>query len=80
MDKESLENRLKQAYDAVSGLYGTNYADTHPELIAACMNSQAIDELIHKASDIGDAIDAIKDSMMSLNNNMTTIFENKHKM
>lgn len=78
MNNKLLKEKLKQAHDAVSELYGINYAETHPELIAACMNSLIIDELISQTSDIEKSIASLNESIISFNNNMSTIFEKKY--
>ncbi len=80
MDNDFLKERLRQSYKAVSELYGLDYLDNHPELMAACMNSLAYHELSNQIASIAESINSLKETMMSLNNNVTTIFEDKHRM
>ena len=76
MDNDFLKKRLKQSYNAVSELYGVDYADNHPELIVACMNSLAYNELSTQIAGINESINSLKESMKSI----TITLENKLQM
>lgn len=76
MDNNFLKERLRQSYNAVSELYGVSYAENHPELIVACMNSLAYNELSTTISGITESINSLKESMKSI----TITLENKLQM
>ncbi|WP_300698115.1 hypothetical protein [uncultured Bacteroides sp.] len=81
MDKKLKEadDTLELAVKRISDKYGTDYAEKHPELVAAYMRSLDMQDLKFEMQEIKEQISKYENSIVPILNNIEYCLEKKEK-
>ena len=74
---KSIVDKMDEALKIVTEKYGVGYAESHPELIASCMNAICLEELNDNVKDLVEAYNRQVEAIQSLNSNLTIILDKK---